>query len=152
MMYLIFHFSIFFLNKEKLIGKKSPMYSMFGDPDLADMFVALNNQNYLWATPFDLDAFEDAIDFRMNYVELLMRHRIEKIPELDENGDFVVDINGRQIFHYDPGSVGDICRQRVSDDIHNVDDFSRTIILPKPDRVQFVQSNIDDYFKNRRVK
>ena len=136
-------------SRENAERPESIMYQMYGEPDEADMFLAINNQNYLWATPFNLDAFQDAIDFRMNYLELLMRDRISKEPELDDQGEIVRDENGKvqYLFH----DTRNACLDRVSEDIHAEDDKARTIIVPDKDSIQYVSKMIKDYFEARRV-
>ena len=142
------HFAV--TSRENAERPESIMYQMFDQADEADMFIAINNQNYLWATPFNLDAFQDAIDFRMNYLELLMRDRITKEPELDVNDDIVRDENGVILYNYN--QAGTLCRDRVSEDIHNEDDKARTIIIPNKDSVQYVSKMIKDYFTTRKVR
>ena len=142
------HFAV--TSRENAERPESIMYQMFGQPDEADMFLAINNQNYLWATPFNLDAFQDAIDFRMNYLELLMRDRITKEADLDANDDIIRDDNG--IIQWQYNQAGTICRDRVSADIHSEDDKARTIIIPNKNSVQYVTKMIDDYFISRKVQ
>lgn len=120
------------------------MVDLFDDPDLADVFVAINNQNYMWATPFDLDAFHDAITFRMNYIELLMRGRIEKQEIRDPETGKVI----KTIYN----DVGDACYKKASDSIHEIDDVSRKIVVPNKNSVSFVVKKIEEYLKIREVK
>ena len=119
------------------------MFDLYSDENLADLFVALNNQNYLWATPFDLDAFHDAVKFRMNYVELLMRDRIQKTENEDpETGEIETIYN----------DVGEACYQKVVKDIHDIDDISRKIVVPKKDSVSFINKKVKEYLDLRVVK
>ncbi len=104
------------------------MYNRFNDADLADMFVALNNQNYIWATPFSLDAFQDAVDMRISYINYLMRDRID-----DEN-------------------VEKSMRIKAEDDIYAQDTLARTVFVPDRDNVAFLNRRIKEYFENRTVK
>lgn len=120
------------------------MYDLFQDPDLADTFVAINNQNYMWATPFDLDAFHDAIDFRMNYVELLMRDRIEKTE--------IRDPDTGEILETQYNDVGTACYEKTSKDIHDIDDTSRNIVVPNSNNISFVVKKIQEYLELREVK
>lgn len=126
------------------------MYDIFGDADLADVFVALNNQNYLWSTPFELDAFHDAIEFRMNYVELLMRDRIQRIDVIGDTGEKILDEYGEPIWEYN--DVGQACYDKVSEDIHAEDDKARQVVIPDKDSYQFIIRKINEYFKSREVK
>ncbi len=118
------------------------MYDIYSDADLSDVFVAINNQNYLWSTPFGLDAFQDAVAFRMNYVELLMRDRITKEDITDNLGN-VIETTYNE--------VGDICYDKVREDIHNEDDSARTIIVPDTNSTQLVNRKIREYFTSRKV-
>jgi len=120
------------------------MYDLFSDPGLSDAFVAINNQNYLWATPFDLDAFHDAIEFRMNYVELLMRDRIVKTE--------IRDPKTGEILETQYNDVGVNCYQKTSDDIHDIDDTSRKIVIPDTNSISFVVKKIQEYLELREVK
>lgn len=120
------------------------MYDMFQDEDLADAFVAVNNQNYMWATPFDLNAFHDAIEFRMNYVELLMRDRIVKTEIRDPDTGQVVETQYND--------VGVSCYEKTSDAIHAIDDTSRKIVVPDPNNISFVVKKIQEYLELREVK
>ena len=104
------------------------MYNRFNDADLADMFVALNNQNYIWATPFSLDAFQDAVDMRISYITYLMRDRID-----DEN-------------------VEKSMRVKAEADIYAQDTLARTVFVPDRDNVAFLNRRIKEYFENRTVK
>ena len=128
---------------------ESIVYDIYGDPDLADIFVAINNQNYLWATPFDLDAFQDAIDFRMDYVKLLMKNRIQATAVLDIDGNPILDVNGRPEVTYN--NVGMECYDKVSEDIHAEDDKARQIVVPSRLGITNVQRLIKDYFEKRTV-
>lgn len=132
-----------FVTRENAERPEQIMYDMFRDANLGDMFCAINNQNYLWATPFGLDAFQDAIEFRFNYVELLMRDRIEKTEVKDDLGTVI------ETYYND---VGDLCRERVEEDIHYADDVARLIIIPDLNSHQFVNRKIEEYFNSRIVK
>lgn len=131
-----------FIRRDNAERPEQIMYEMFRDANLSDVFVSMNNQNYLWATPFGLDAFQDAIDFRMNYLELLMRDRIEKTEVKDEYGNII------EVYYND---VGEVCRERVEEDIHKADDKARLVIIPGLNSHQFVIRKIKDYFKSRIV-
>lgn len=118
------------------------MYDIYSEADLGDIFVAVNNQNYMWATPFGLDAFHDAITFRMNYVELLMRDRIEKTEIKDDFG---------HIIETQYNEVGQLCYEKVSEDVHTEDDLARIIIVPDVNSTQLVSRKIKEYFESRKV-
>jgi hypothetical protein len=119
-----------FLYTDRLNGERPEqiMYGIFKDENLSDMFVAINNQNYIWAVPFDLDSFEEAVEFKMNYVKFLMKDRLD--DPIQEN----------------------IMFDRVSEDVHVEDDVSRTVIIPAGDAVPGVNRQIREYFKGREVK
>jgi hypothetical protein len=114
------------------------MNSMFKNEDLADMFVALNNQNYLWGTPFDYDNFVDAIDFRMNYVKFLMRDRIQETIHPDGSVTY--------------NDVGEIMQRKVEEKISAEDEIASKVIVPKPEYLSIVEMRIDDYLNGRNVE
>ena len=118
------------------------MYSAFGDENLSDMFVAVNNQNYLWAVPFSLDAFQDAVELRMSYLRYLMRDRMNAPAEITETHDDV---------DYIP-TVEDVMYIRAEEDIHAQDEMARNIFIPEKDSINFVKRRIDDYFDSRIVR
>ena len=126
------------------------MFDILGDENMGDLFCALNNQNYLWISPFSLDGFQDAIQFRMNYIELLMRDRIQRIDVTDEYGQKIVDESGDYIWEYN--EVGKECLKTAEEDITNIDTKSRLVIIPNPNDIQLVNRKIDEYFKSRVVK
>ncbi len=105
------------------------MYDMFKDENQADSFLAINNENYLWSTPFDLDAFQDAVDLRMKYVESMMKDRVMN----DENQWKIMD-------------------NRVREDVQAEDDSARRIIIPAKGQMQLVNKKIERYFKQRILK
>jgi hypothetical protein len=109
----------------------------FGEQDLADMFVALNNQNYLWGTPFNYDDLVDAIEFRMNYVKFKMRDRIEETI----NPDGSVTYN----------DVGEIMQRKVEETLSTEDEQARYVIIPKKNDVSAVEMFIEDYLEGRNV-
>ncbi len=131
-----------YTNREDAERPEQIMYDLFGDENLGDMFVAINNQNYIWAVPLGLDAFQDAIDLRMAYLRYLMRDRMKQTVdnfEIDSKTEYVT-------------TVEDVMKIRVTEDIHAEDDISRQIFIPKKDSVKFVQNRITDYFKDRELK
>ena len=142
--------SLMMTSRENAERPEQIMYGIFKNADLADLFVALNNQNYLWSTPFELDAFQDAIEFRMSYLESLMRDRIEYVEVFDANGNQVFDEHGKPILELN--EVGKLCYERIEQDIHDADDQARTVIIPHIDRVSFIMRKVKDYFKARAVK
>ncbi|MCD6435187.1 MAG: hypothetical protein J7L15_02180 [Clostridiales bacterium] len=105
------------------------MYDMFKDENQSDTFVAINNQNYLWATPFDLDAFQDAVDIKMHYVEFLMKDRVIDDPH-----------------------QWDIMDDRVRADLQSEDDVARQIVIPAHGKMQLVNRKIRKYFEQRVVR
>jgi len=126
------------------------MKDMFNNSDMSDTFVAINNENYLWSTPYNLNAFHDAVEFRMNYVELLMRDRVIRTTEKNHLGTEVRDANNKPIIHYN--QVGDLCKDKVTADIESEDEAGRTIIIPEGSNLAFVDRKIKDYFKSRKVR
>ena len=104
------------------------MYDLFNDENLGDTFIAINNQNYLWATPFDLDSFHDTVEFRMNYIKNLMKDRLN-----------------------DPG-VYDIMEERITEELYKEDDKSRAVIVPDLNSHRHVNKKIEEYFKSRKVQ
>jgi len=142
--------SLLMTSRENAERPEQIMYNIFNNEDLADLFVGLNNQNYLWSTPFELDAFQDAIEFRMSYLESLMRDRIEYIEVFDLNGNQVFDKYGKPILELN--EVGKLCYERIEQDIHDADDEARSVIIPHKDNVAFIMRKVKDYFKDRTVK
>jgi hypothetical protein len=114
------------------------MHSMFQDMNLGDMFVALNNQTYLWGTPFSLDDYVDAVEFRMNYVRYLMRDRIEEIQGPD--GEITYN------------NVGRIMQEKIENKISHEDEIARLVIVPKKEYVTNVERKIKQYLESRVVQ
>jgi len=96
--------------------------------DHSDMFVAINNENYLWSTPYDVDLFENVIDFRMLYMKFIMKDRLD-----------------------DP-RVYDFIYEEMRLKTHAEDERSRLVIVPDPDSFNHVKRKIKDYLKKRKVK
>jgi len=117
------------------------MYSMFKDEDLSDLFLAVNNQNYLWAVPFDLDGFQDAVELRMSYLRFLMKDRMNEPAEQKETHDDTTYIR----------TVEDVMYIRAEEDIQEHDDLSKEVIVPDKDSIVFVNRRIEDYFKSRII-
>ncbi len=118
------------------------MYSTFGDENLSDMFLAINNQNYLWAVPFSLDAFQDAVVLRMSYLRYLMRDRMDAPAEKTETHDEATYIN----------TVEDVMYLRAEEDTQVRDEMARNVLLPEKDNIHFVNRRIEDYFNSRVVR
>ena len=114
------------------------MNKHFKDPDMADVFVGLNNQNFLWATPFDHDAMKDAIEFRMNYLEYLMKDRL--VYWRDKEGER----------HWN--RTAELVWYKCEEDIQQEDQRARTVIVPNPYYVQDAFMKMTDYFDDRVVK
>jgi len=148
------------------------MYNMFGDENLADLFVALNNQNYLWSTPYGVNDIQTAIDFRMNYVEFLFRKRIQRIPFIEDtnaildeeemakkqecidstinhNYTLVPDNENKDCWYYN--EVGQIMLERVTEYTRDEDEKQRNVVIPNPDFLSTVQEEVENYFKSRTL-
>ncbi len=117
------------------------MYSLFGDENLSDQFLAVNNQNYLWAVPFSLDAFQDAVELRMAYLRYLMRDRMNEPAEKKETHDDATYI----------ATIEDVMYLRAEEDTHIQDELARNIFIAEKDSVNFINRRIEDYFNSRIV-
>jgi hypothetical protein len=114
------------------------MNSIFKDENLADLFVAINNQAYLWGTPFDLDNYIDVLEFRMKYMKLVMRDRI------------VLDIDPEGTQYYN--DVGEIVKLKVEERLAKEDEAARLVFIPKSDYLHVVKRKIKKYLESRVVK
>ena len=114
-------------------------FDVYGDENLADYFVAINNENYIWSLPYDLDMFIDAVEFRFRYLKQLMRDRIQIISEDPEGYD------------HEYNDVGTICKSKIQTDVQIQDTKARTCVIPNPDKLTTVKRKIKLYLKNRKV-
>ncbi len=132
------------------------MFNIYNDADLADTFVAINNQNYLWSTPFDLDAFQDAIELKMNFLETLMGPKMS--PKTLDTGaiedPYYVNTSIENVDEnilVESDNVRNIMEKRVTEDQHEEDDKARNILVPNPNYIQDVKRAIQMYISAREL-
>ena len=102
-------------------------YEFFESADLSDTILALNNDVYLWDTPYDNDMYETSIDLIMEYIKKKNKTRMN------------IDVEER---------YQEIARAHVSDD----DSMLRSVIIPRQEYVQKISRVIKDYLKSRIVE
>jgi hypothetical protein len=102
-------------------------WKFFDDPNLSDMVLALNNDVYLWDTPFDYRLVEQITDNKMNYIKKIYRAEM-------------------------PEDVETYWRDLMLKDTMKYHDTLRTVVLPRYSNIQSVVRKIKDYFTKREVK
>ena len=101
-------------------------YEFLESADLSDTLLALNNDAYLWDSPYDNDMFEGVIDVMMEYIK-----KVHKTP-----------LTSQMETKYQ-----EVIREHVTID----DDMLRSVILPKLDQIQRISRMIKDELKNKIV-
>ena len=102
-------------------------FEFLDSPDLSDTILALNNDVYLWDSPYDNDMFEGVIDVMMEYIK--KEHKIALTPEVQARYE-------------------EIARDHVTID----DNMLRNVILPRKEYIQKIARIIKDELKSKIVK
>lgn len=102
-------------------------YKLLGTADLSDTLLALNNDNYLWDSPYDNDMFETAIDTTFNYIK---------------------KINKTTMNRFQNDRFREISREIVTQD----DDKLRDVIIPRKEYIQKISRVLKNYKRSREVK
>ncbi len=98
---------------------------LYKNADESDVIVAINNMNYLDPYPLNYDMEHKVKEFRINYLQYLMKKRYE--------------------------NIADIMDGRVQEDIYTMNNISKTIIVPSVKDIALVKRKIEDYFISRTV-
>ncbi len=101
-------------------------YEFLETADLSDTILALNNDTYLWDSPYDNDMFEGMIDVMMDYIKKV--HKTTLTSEVEER-------------------YSEAMREHVTID----DNMLRSIILPRREQIQKISRMIKDELRDKVV-
>jgi hypothetical protein len=118
-----------YFRTDRLENERSEVitWKFFDDPGLSDIILALNNDVYLWDTPFDYELVEQITDNKMNYIKKMYK---ADMPEDVEQ------------YWYD----------KTLRDTLEYQDILRSVVLPRYSDLQTVIRKIKEYFRDREVK
>lgn len=102
-------------------------YELLDSANLSDTILALNNDVYLWDSPYDNDMFEEMVDITLNYIQRV--YKTTMTPPV--------------LYRFEEHA-----RELVTED----DDMLRNVVLPKKEQVQKISRIIKDNLKSRIVK
>ncbi len=101
-------------------------YEFLGNENLSDTLLAINNDVYLWDSPYDNDMFEESVDVIYNYIKKVHKSDVDA----DTDAKFL-----------------EVAREHV-----NIDDsMLRNVIIPKKEQVQKINRIIKDKLKENEV-
>ncbi len=102
-------------------------YKLLDNEHLSDTLIALNNDNYMWDSPYDSDMFEVSVDMVFKYIEKINKTKMNR----HQNDKF----------------------QEISRDIVTLDDEElRYIIIPRKEYIQKISRIFKNYKTKRELK
>lgn len=101
-------------------------YQLLNSENLADTILAINNDVFLWDSPYDNDMFELNIDMIFRYIQKVNKSNMSQ----------------SETYRYQ-----NIARQYVSQD----DTMLRSVLVPKMESTQKIARILKDYLRNRKV-
>jgi hypothetical protein len=119
------YFEIIDVDENTKIEKLS--YDLYGDENYADLILAVNNENFLWSSPYDQDVI-------LNTSESILRKfanelNLETFDETESYRDFA---------------------DKVKEEIENQNSHKKYFKVPKKDKLMDVLSLISTYKNNHK--
>ena len=147
------YFQYYTTGVEEVIGKAPTRYvitnqyenerpevltnTLYGNENLSDLVLAINNRTYLFNSPFDPDISYEILEAYTRYYV--------KISNISESDSYT---QSQFENYYKP-----LIQARFNDDLLSVyNNYLRQVILPKTSEVERVLKDIKDYFKSRKVE